>query len=219
MGVTDYTYRWYDPVTGRWPSRDPIGERGGINLYGFVGNDGVNWFDVLGLAKIHISTNCQKSFDKLNPKFSEVQQFLNSLPNDCKICSFTIDAHGYSQGIETNDWIDEYIEIDTTIESDGSETHTPQWVDESGTSHPLKDLFDDYVDKDTKIDFDGCGTACTRGYLGGVEDNLAKVVSEIFPGSEVTGLRGFGLGTQWYGLGNQKGVIGIPRTYVNGKTK
>ena len=38
----------YDPVTGRWPSRDPIEERGGINLYAFVGNDGVNKMDVLG---------------------------------------------------------------------------------------------------------------------------------------------------------------------------
>lgn len=35
----DYGYRYYDPVTGRWPSRDPIGEQGGVNLYGFVGND------------------------------------------------------------------------------------------------------------------------------------------------------------------------------------
>ncbi|MDA0768571.1 MAG: hypothetical protein O3A92_17300 [Verrucomicrobia bacterium] len=24
-----YGYRYYDPVTGRWVSRDPIGERGG----------------------------------------------------------------------------------------------------------------------------------------------------------------------------------------------
>jgi hypothetical protein len=37
-----------DPLTGRWPSRDPIEERGGLNLYGFVGNDGVNRWDVLG---------------------------------------------------------------------------------------------------------------------------------------------------------------------------
>ena len=48
-GVTDYGYRYYDPVTGRWPSRDPIGERGGVNLYGFIGNDGVNRWDYLGL--------------------------------------------------------------------------------------------------------------------------------------------------------------------------
>ncbi|MBK1832236.1 DUF2235 domain-containing protein [Verrucomicrobiaceae bacterium R5-34] len=37
-------------MTGRWPSRDPIEEDGGYNLYAFVGNDGVNWADLLGLA-------------------------------------------------------------------------------------------------------------------------------------------------------------------------
>jgi RHS repeat-associated protein len=46
--VADYGYRYYDPITGRWPSRDPIDEEGGINLYGFVGNDGVNRWDILG---------------------------------------------------------------------------------------------------------------------------------------------------------------------------
>jgi RHS repeat-associated protein len=29
-------YRAYDPVTARWLSRDPIGERGGVNLYAYV---------------------------------------------------------------------------------------------------------------------------------------------------------------------------------------
>ena len=39
------------PVSGipYWPSRDPIEEEGGLNLYGFVGNDGVDWVDYLGL--------------------------------------------------------------------------------------------------------------------------------------------------------------------------
>ncbi len=46
--VGDYTYRYMDPVTGRWPSRDPIEEEGGANLYGFVGNSGINFVDVLG---------------------------------------------------------------------------------------------------------------------------------------------------------------------------
>ncbi len=44
-----YQYRYYDPVTGRWPSRDPIEEEGGLNLYGFVGNSGANRWDYLGL--------------------------------------------------------------------------------------------------------------------------------------------------------------------------
>jgi len=43
-----YGYRYYDPVTGRWPSRDPIGERGGLNLYGFVADNPIDKIDKLG---------------------------------------------------------------------------------------------------------------------------------------------------------------------------
>jgi RHS repeat-associated protein len=42
-------YRAYDPVTGRWLSRDPIKEWGGINLYGYVLGDPVNFVDPEGL--------------------------------------------------------------------------------------------------------------------------------------------------------------------------
>jgi RHS repeat-associated protein len=48
-GLLYFGYRQYDPVHGRWLSRDPIGEAGGVNLYGFIGNDGINQVDVLGL--------------------------------------------------------------------------------------------------------------------------------------------------------------------------
>jgi RHS repeat-associated protein len=60
-GLYYYGYRFYDPNTGRWPSRDPIEEMGGVNLYGFVGNDGVNKWDLLGLADIKITVNRVKS--------------------------------------------------------------------------------------------------------------------------------------------------------------
>ena len=43
-----YEFRVYDPSSGRWLSRDPIGEAGGENLYGFVGNDPVNRVDLFG---------------------------------------------------------------------------------------------------------------------------------------------------------------------------
>jgi len=50
-----YGYRYYDPLTGRWPSRDQIDEEGGLNLYGFVGNNGVSSWDYLGLLIIDAS--------------------------------------------------------------------------------------------------------------------------------------------------------------------
>ena len=73
-----YGYRYYDPVTGRWPSRDPIGEEAfarvtlpdvlkfvdrerakrlksnalaSQNLYGMVANDTTNSWDLLGLDR------------------------------------------------------------------------------------------------------------------------------------------------------------------------
>jgi len=48
-GDYDYGYRYYAPNLQRWPNQDPIGERGGLNLYGFVENDPVNKIDPLGL--------------------------------------------------------------------------------------------------------------------------------------------------------------------------
>jgi hypothetical protein len=41
-------HAYFDPTIGRWASRDPIEEKGGLNLYGFVANDPVNHFDRLG---------------------------------------------------------------------------------------------------------------------------------------------------------------------------
>jgi RHS repeat-associated protein len=48
-GVTYYGYRYYDPATGRWPSRDPIEEHGSFNVYSFVHNDSILQFDILGM--------------------------------------------------------------------------------------------------------------------------------------------------------------------------
>jgi RHS repeat-associated protein len=49
-GLYYYGFRFYEPNLQRWLNRDPIGERGGINLYGFVGNSPVNYVDPYGLS-------------------------------------------------------------------------------------------------------------------------------------------------------------------------
>jgi len=48
-GLSYYGYRFYAPVIERWLNRDPLGEAGGVNLYGFVLNDPVNSVDPEGL--------------------------------------------------------------------------------------------------------------------------------------------------------------------------
>jgi RHS repeat-associated protein len=45
----NYGYRYYVPEFGRWLSRDPINEEGGLNLYAFVENNPINTSDAYGL--------------------------------------------------------------------------------------------------------------------------------------------------------------------------
>jgi RHS repeat-associated protein len=51
-GLYYYGYRYYNPSTGRWLSKDPIEEQGGNNLYGLVGNHPTFDVDLLGLDEI-----------------------------------------------------------------------------------------------------------------------------------------------------------------------
>lgn len=55
-GLLGGNHEWYDPETGRWLSKDPIGIAGGLNLYAFCGNNPVNFVDPSGLQD-HSGTN------------------------------------------------------------------------------------------------------------------------------------------------------------------
>jgi hypothetical protein len=67
---------YYNPVQGRWCSRDPIGENGGANLYGFVGNSAPNMIDDLGCKpkpptppkKVNIGTSLDNGYDHMEDK-------------------------------------------------------------------------------------------------------------------------------------------------------
>ena len=50
LDLVYYNYRHYSPSLGRFLSRDPIEEQGGLNLYCFVGNMLIKFIDYLGLA-------------------------------------------------------------------------------------------------------------------------------------------------------------------------
>ena len=50
-GLAYYGYRYHQASTGRWLSRDPSQERGGINLYEFGQNNSISFIDLLGLWK------------------------------------------------------------------------------------------------------------------------------------------------------------------------
>jgi hypothetical protein len=58
---------FYNPSTGRWLSRDPAQEQGGLNLYGFISNDALDRGDDLGLALYVIDGTWMDRLDRANP--------------------------------------------------------------------------------------------------------------------------------------------------------
>ncbi|MBQ6329969.1 MAG: hypothetical protein IJI35_13205 [Kiritimatiellae bacterium] len=50
-GLYYYGYRFYSPALMRWLNRDPIEEDGGLNMYGFCGNNSMNKVDIVGMVE------------------------------------------------------------------------------------------------------------------------------------------------------------------------
>nr|WP_081065397.1 RHS repeat-associated core domain-containing protein [Burkholderia vietnamiensis] len=55
-------HRYYDPGSGRFISKDPIGLAGGINVYQYAPNP-VGWVDPLGLARC--PCDCEKMAERM----------------------------------------------------------------------------------------------------------------------------------------------------------
>ena len=73
-GLNYYGFRYYNPSTGRWLSRDPIAEEGGANLYGLLDNNPVDEVDVLGMGKAkvvgYVVRRTAKGLQKIVPVFT-----------------------------------------------------------------------------------------------------------------------------------------------------
>ncbi|MDD3144650.1 MAG: hypothetical protein PHV23_00905 [Candidatus Gracilibacteria bacterium] len=72
--------RYYNPELGRFISRDPIGQIDDVNLYGYVGNNGVNFVDRSGLSKVLIFVAKDKTFMGLT--YSTLETSKNILVNN-----------------------------------------------------------------------------------------------------------------------------------------
>ena len=75
-GYSHWGRRWYSPFLGRWVSRDPIGEAGGVNLYGACGNDMVSGLDPWGEAGVALPSPKLGSEDFSNKVPTQLPEWL-----------------------------------------------------------------------------------------------------------------------------------------------
>ena len=100
-GLVLAPFRGYDPGTGRWLSRDPIGEEGGMNLYGYVSNNPVNLWDPLGMQDFLNAQGNAKSGTGVDVSFHS--QGVNNNPNSNPRkawddgSTFTAMGHGFGK--------------------------------------------------------------------------------------------------------------------------
>ncbi|MDQ8208863.1 RHS repeat-associated core domain-containing protein [Coraliomargarita sp. SDUM461003] len=103
-----YGFRYYDPVTGRWPNRDPIGEYGGFNLYAMVGNDTLNMVDLYGLSctiKLYFGHGGDERNivgDIFNESVNRAQGDINTIENRNKQYEVVKDKKGLDGNPTTN---------------------------------------------------------------------------------------------------------------------
>ena len=78
-GLVYYGYRFYAPEVGRWLTRDPLGEAGGLNLYAFTGNNPVNWVDFWGWVTRRCTAEKKRFFEWV---YRLAQQMAKELDTD-----------------------------------------------------------------------------------------------------------------------------------------
>ena len=85
--------RYYSPDLGRFISRDPIDVRDDVNLYAYVGNNGVMFVDRRGLAKDAIINMYRKSWKEMSDyrKNSDINFIKNDFDINLNIIYFYVE--------------------------------------------------------------------------------------------------------------------------------
>jgi hypothetical protein len=86
-------FAFYDPGTQRWLNRDPLGEKGGLNLYTSLGNSPLHLFDSWGLSLEDDIKKLEKDVEDARQKWQDVNKRLR----DCKYPDEAIDLRKQEQ--------------------------------------------------------------------------------------------------------------------------
>lgn len=111
-GLYYYGFRFYEPNLQRWMNRDPLGEAGGLNLYGFVGNSPVGAIDPYGESWFS-SDISQEEWDRESKKHGRPKRDPRS---------------------SRNEWDDALDRIGDDVATPGMFVDEGQWLDAADSS-------------------------------------------------------------------------------------
>ena len=229
-------YRWYNPVLGRWLSRDPIGLGGGVNSAAFAGDNPISLLDPRGqlftVESIQTNGGTTVIVGKSAREFKEA--ITRCEDGSILKIKFTGHANGQFQGLDDADPTIEQIAV-----FGGNNDVYLQGKSLGFQIIPLKTLLSGKMREHSRIILDGCNTACnenSRTTNGTTETfSISKRLSEqLGPGIKVEGHRWAAFNLQpsslWesllrkYGLSHKTTPIpsmnnislGPDDTYING---
>jgi len=134
-GNYNYGERIYAPRLGRFISEDPIGERGGLNLYGFCGNDPINKWDYLGMFSVAIMLAPPQKYCCIDGK-----KYLDKpIDTGAKICE-----------ARANSWRAQHIWLESPVGNIGVTAAEGSWMHIFYSTGNITDN-EDYVSKADKI--------------------------------------------------------------------
>lgn len=195
-------YRAYDAELGRWLNEDPLGEEGGLNLYGYVGNSPLMAVDPLGLARLIGTTTDGSNFDFTADNLAEFTKNLQKELAGKIIKDAVYRDHGNSCGTDNA----------------ASEKYN--------FGQMFADAFKPFVDSGSHLTLDGCKTGRVRGQSpwkgslkpGPMGPSMAEKLSTKLPGTRVSGYTHNRYGHELTGGVNGPHIGGGQlNTFVNGQ--
>ena len=167
-GLYYYGFRYYQPENGRWLSRDPIEERGGVNLYGMVGNAPLGYLDVLGLAPINDTIRAGVIRDIQNA--ADIAELIHG-PNEGSLDLANAKHKTFAEILSKSEHAG-YIVIEQSINKEGMAINRQSYVNKAGdqvTRYAPGSRRPDVMvlaDSDYKGDISrGGGAVCCKGKI------------------------------------------------------
>ncbi|MBX3172486.1 MAG: RHS repeat-associated core domain-containing protein, partial [Candidatus Eremiobacteraeota bacterium] len=192
-GIYYARQRWYDANIGRWLSQDPIGLTGGLNLFGYTGQNPVIGVDPSGLDWVLYTTESH-----WGEHFTNVWDFYATLKSrvdhGAKVSKIDFDKghgncgmQGITEGITQRSRSSPpggiYTDYSKTVPTVTIKVRDMPGHSGEEFSYDLIELLKDHLTSDAVINFRGCATADK-------EASLVALTSILLPDVTVSGPTG-----------------------------